>query len=145
MPAHSPAPPRRLLRTLTEKEFEQYVAPYLPFKVSGRKEQVPLWRIYNYIAKVLRTGMQWSELQDVIAKNAAGKAEIHYTTVWKRYNQWSIFRVFERSFQAILVAALEEGAIDLSVLHGDGTNTVAKKGAANGDIPATNTNKAANA
>lgn len=138
-------PPKQLLKTLTEAEFEQYVAPHLPFKVSGRPAKVPLHRVYNYIAKVLRTGMQWSELQDFISKTADGKAEIHYTAVWKRYNQWSIFRVFERSFQSILAASLAQEAIDLSVVNGDGTNTVAKKGAIPGAIPDTSTNRAANA
>lgn len=118
-----------LRKDLTEVEFERYVRPHLPFKVSGRKETVPLWVVYNYIAKVLRTGMQWSELQDCIRKKPSGDPEIHYTTVWRRYNQWAIFRVFEHSFQSILADAIEQEAIDLSVLNGDGTNTVAKKGA----------------
>lgn len=139
------SPSKQLLKTLTQTEFERYVVPHLPFKVSGRPSKLPLYRVYNYIAKVLRTGMQWSELQDFISKGADGKAEIHYTAVWKRYNQWSIFRVFERSFQSILAAALEQEAMDLSVVNGDGTNTVAKKGAICGAIPDTSTNKAANA
>lgn len=118
-----------LRKDLTEAEFERYVRPHLPFKVSGRKGTVPLWVVYNYIAKVLRTGMQWSELQDCITKNPSGEPEIHYTTVWRRYNQWSIFRVFEHSFQSILADAIAQEVVDLSVLNGDGTNTVAKKGA----------------
>lgn len=120
---------KELRKNLTETEFAQYVRPYLPLKISGSNGTVPLWVVYNYIAKVLRTGMQWSELQDCIQKNADGKSEIHYTTVWRRYNQWSIFRVFEHSFLAILEAGIAQEAIDLSVLNGDGTNTVAKKGA----------------
>jgi len=139
------APSKQLLKTLTQTEFEHYVAPHLPFKISGRPPKLPLYRVYNYIAKVLRTGMQWSELQDFISKGADGKAEIHYTAVWKRYNQWSIFRVFERSFQSILVAALEQEAIDLSVVNGDGTNTVAKKGAMPAPTLDISTNREANA
>jgi hypothetical protein len=34
----------------------------------------------NYIAKVLRTGMQWSELQDYIVKDKDVISELHYTT-----------------------------------------------------------------
>lgn len=120
---------KELRKNLTAAEFERYVRPHLPLKISGRNGTVPLWRVYNYIAKVLRTGMQWSELQDCIQKDALGNAEIHYTTVWRRYNQWSIFRVFEHSFQSVLADAIVQDAIDLSVLNGDGTNTVAKKGA----------------
>ena len=52
----------------------------LPNKTSGAKVKVPLWKIYNYIAKVLPTGMQWSDLQGFISKNADGKAEITSAT-----------------------------------------------------------------
>lgn len=129
----------KLYTKLTEEQFELYVSPYLPYKVSGRKPKIPLYRIYNYIAKVLRTGMQWSELQDCISLNDENKPEIHYTNVWRFYNQWSIFRVFERSYAAILLAAEAHGGLDLSVINGDGTNTVAEKGAKNVAIRATNT------
>ena len=119
----------KLLKELTEAEFERFVRPVLPYKVSGRNDKIPLYKTYNYIAKVLRTGMQWSELQDSIDKDATGKPEIHYTSVWKRYRQWCIFRVFERQFHQVLLECHQQAQIDLTVMNGDGTNTVAKKGA----------------
>jgi hypothetical protein len=130
-----------LRKNLTEAEFERHVRPYLPFKVSGRRDKVALWIIYNYIVKVLRTGMQWSELQDCIQKDEYGIAEIHYTTVFRRYNQWSRFRVFDYSFQSILAEAAQQEALDLSLLNGDGTNTVAKKGGAIVATPGINISK----
>lgn len=120
---------KELRKNLTEAEFERYVRPYLPFKISGRPDKIALWRVYNYIAKVLRTGMQWSELTDFIEKDSLGVPEITYTCVWRRYNHWSAFGVFERSFEAMLADAAEQSSLDLSVLNGDGTNTIAKKGA----------------
>jgi transposase len=128
-----------LARNITEKEFEEFVAPFLPPKISGTNVKVPLWKIYNYIAKVLRTGMQWSELQDCIDKTPDGEAEIHYTTVFKRFSLWTAFHVFEKSHQAILAAAHDAGQLDLSVLNGDGTNSIAKKGAQHEAIVVTNT------
>ena len=46
--------------------------------------------------------MPWSELQDCIREDAEGKAVLYYTCVWRRYNQWSIFRVFERPLESII-------------------------------------------
>jgi hypothetical protein len=120
---------KKLVKEMTEAEFTEFVVPFLPAKVGGRTVKIPLWRVYNYIAKVLRTGMQWSELQDCIVKDATGKAEIHYTTVFKRFSLWASSRVFEKSHQATVRAAHEAGQLDLSILNGDGTNSIAKKGA----------------
>ena len=119
----------RLAKKLTEKEFNEYVRPYLPTKVSGANVKVSLWKIHNYITKVLRTGMQWSELQDFIDKDKNGNREIHYTTVFKRFQLWASHGVFEKTHEAIIVAANSTGKLDLSILNGDGTNSIAKKGA----------------
>jgi hypothetical protein len=135
---------KHLVKKITEKEFNEFVLPFLPKKTSGTKVKVPLWKIYNYIAKVLRTGMQWSELQDVIDKTGDGKSEIHYTTVFKRFSLWVAFSVFDKSHKAILAAACDAGQLDLSVLNGDGTNTIAKKGANNEVILDTNTKQVQN-
>jgi len=135
---------KHLVKRITEQEFTEFVFPFLPEKTSGTKVKVPLWKIYNYIAKVLRTGMQWSELQDFIDKDTTGKSEIHYTTVFKRFSWWVAFRVFDKSHQAILAAAHQAGQLDLSVLNGDGTNSIAKKGAKREAIVDTNTKRVQN-
>lgn len=130
---------KQLVKEITAQEFNDYVQPFLPLKTCGTVVKVPLWKIYNYIAKVLRTGMQWSELQGCIDKDNTGKSEIHYTTVFKRFSLWVAFSVFEKSHQAILCAAHDAAQLDLSVLNGDGTNTIAKKGAKRGGILGINT------
>ncbi len=127
MPDYKP-----LAKKITQSEFNEFVLPFIPKRISGRKEKVPFWEVYNYISKVLRTGMQWSELQDVIKKDKDGIPEIHYTNVFKRFSLWTAFGVFEKSHQAILQASYLAEKLDLSVLNGDGTNTIAKKGAING-------------
>jgi transposase len=119
---------KQLVKRITEKEFNEFVLPFLPKKISGRNSKVPYWRTYNYISKVLRTGMQWSELQDSIAKDKTGRPEIHYTNIFKCFTKWVAFGVFDKSHKAILKAAHVAGQLDLSVLNGDGTNTIAKKG-----------------
>jgi hypothetical protein len=135
---------KQLVKEITEEEFKAYVLPFLPFKTCGADVKIPLWKIYNYIAKVLRTGMQWSELQGFIDKDSLGKSEIHYTTVFKRFSLWVAFSVFEKSHQAILSAAYAAGELDLSVLNGDGTNSIAKKGAKHGATRGINTKQVQN-
>lgn len=120
---------QHLAKTLTEAEFNQFFLPFLPKKIAGRRSNISYFATYQYIAKVLRTGMQWAELQDCIAKNSKGKAEIHYSNVFKCFAKWTAFGTFRKSQAAILAAAYEAGQLDLSIVNGDGTNCVAKKGA----------------
>ena len=57
-----------------------------------------------------------------------GKAAIHYTTVYKVFARWSDDGSLEDAFIASVGHLSDHNQLDLSVLHGDGTNTVAKKG-----------------
>src|SRR6266851_1307626 len=75
---------------------------------------------------VLYTGMQWKCLP--VPKDHDGKAEIHYTTVYKVFAKWSDDGSLEEAFIASVAHLADHNHLDLSVLHGDGTNTVAKKG-----------------
>ena len=50
--------------------------------------------------------------------------------------------IAEKLFQSSIVHLKETGELDLSVLHGDGTNAIAKKGAKVSDIRVTNIKKA---
>jgi transposase len=57
-----------------------------------------------------------------------GKAAIHYTTVYKVFARWSDDGSLEAAFTASVASLVHHNQLDLRVLHGDGTNTVAKKG-----------------
>jgi hypothetical protein len=76
-----------------------------------------------------------------VPKDAHGTPAIHYTTVYKVFAKWaddgSLWQAFVASVRHLAV----EKHLDLSVLHGDGTNTVAKKGGMASAIPATSTRK----
>jgi hypothetical protein len=58
-----------------------------------------------------------------------GKPAIHYTTVYKVFAKWADDGSLWQAFVASVRHLAAEKQLDLSVLHGDGTNTVAKKGA----------------
>ncbi len=106
----------------------------------GPKCKVGYHRLFNYILTVLYTGMQWKQLP--IAAGPSGRPEIHYTGVYKVFARWSDDGSLERAFIASVQHLAREDRLDLSVLHGDGSNTVAKKGAMGSATRATNTNAA---
>ena len=63
-----------------------------------------------------------------IDKTPDGKAEIHYTRVYRHFGRWSDDGSLTKFFEVSVKQLKDAGLLDLSVLHGDGTNTVAKKG-----------------
>ena len=98
---------------LSVTEFHQFILPHLSMPKRGPKCKLGYYRIFNRILWVLYTGMQWKCLP--MPKDHDGKAAIHYTTVYKVFAKWADDCSLEHAFIG-------------SVLHGDGTNTVAKKG-----------------
>jgi hypothetical protein len=71
--------------------------------------------------------MQWKSLP--IPQDAQGKPAIHYTTIYKVFAKWADDGSLWQAFVASVRHLAAEKQLDLTVLHGDGTNTVAKKGA----------------
>jgi transposase len=96
--------------------------------------------VFNLILWVLYTGMQWKCLP--IPADAHGKSALHYTNVYRAFAKWVHDGSLQRAFIASVAHLAEAKQLDLRVLHGDGTNTVAKKGATALATPATNTKKA---
>jgi hypothetical protein len=62
------------------------------------------------------------------ANSSRGKAEIHDTTVDNVFAKWADDGSIAHAFVARVGHLSEHNQLDLSILHGDGTNTVAKKG-----------------
>jgi hypothetical protein len=86
------------------------------------------------------TGMQWKCLP--VPHDTDGKPAIHSTTVYRVFAKWaddgSLWQAFIASVRHLAAAK----HLDTSVLHGDGTNTVAKKGAMVLGTRGTNTRRA---
>ncbi len=83
--------------------------------------------------------MQWKELP--IEKGPDGKVEIHYTVIYKLFARWADDNSLKKAFIASVKHLSDEHKLDLSLLHGDGSNTVAKKGATASATAATNTRR----
>ena len=94
---------------------------------------------FNDLLKVLYPGLQWQELP--INPGPEGKAELHYTGVFKLFARWAEEGSLERAFLASVKHLDEAKKLDLSVRHGDGSNTVAKKGGRVLATVATNTRR----
>jgi transposase len=120
-PATTPIPVQ-----LSEPEFTAFLLPHLSMPKRGPKCKLGYYRVFNLILRVLYTGMQWKCLP--IPHDAQGKPAIHYTTVYKVFAKWTDDGSLWQAFVASVRHLAAEQQLDLSVLHGDGTNPVAKKG-----------------
>ena len=127
---------------VSEKQFNRFFLPFLSLPQRSRDPKVPLWKIFNYILYQLHTGCQWEQLPIKTDPNT-GKKEIHHVSVWKWFDRWSGDGSFEKAFINSVKELKDKKKLRLSKLHGDGTNTVAKKGAVLLAIPAISTRKAA--
>src|SRR5271165_629018 len=120
-PATTPIPVQ-----LSEPEFIAFIFPHLSMPRRGPKCKLGYHRVFNLILWVLYTGMQWKCLP--VPRAGDGTAVIHYTTIYKVFAKWSDVGSLDQAFIASVRHLAEQHHLDLSVLHGDGSNTVAKKG-----------------
>jgi transposase len=112
---------------LSEPEFNQFIFPHLSMPKRGPKCKLGYHRVFNFILWVLYTGMPWKCLP--IPKDAHGQPALHYTNVYRVFAKWTDDGSLQRAFIASVGHLAAEKKLDLSILHGDGTNTVAQKGA----------------
>jgi transposase len=112
---------------LSAPEFHEFILPHLSMPKRGPKGKLGYHRLFNLILWVLYTGMQWKCVP--IPKDPQGKPALHYTNVYRAFAKWSDDGSLQQAFMASVAHLSAEKHLDLRVLHGDGTNTVAKKGA----------------
>jgi transposase len=87
---------------------------------SREKPNLSYWKIFNHILFVLHTGIQW---QNLPIKGC------HFTNIYRHHNRWSKDGSYEKIFNGSLDYLKQKKKLNLSALHGDGSNVVAKKGA----------------
>src|SRR5215831_101788 len=134
-PATTPIPVQ-----LSEPEFTALLLPHLSMPKRGPKCKLDYYRVFHLILWVLYTGMQWKRLP--VPQDPDGKPAIHDTTIYKVFARWADDGSLWQAFVASVRHPATAKQLALSVLHGDGTNTVAKKGAMAWATPATSTRKA---
>lgn len=116
---------------VSQKDFNRYIDPCLSKARHGPPGKISRYKTFNYILKVLHTGTQWKELE-------TRNHEIHWSNIYKWHNRWSKDGSYENLFLTSIEFLRDENKLDLSILCGDGSNTIAKKGAKELTIVATN-------
>lgn len=112
---------------LTEDQFNEFICEHLTSGARGPSTKLPFFKIFNYILKILHMGCQWKTLP--IEKAEDGKPEIHYTSVYRQFRRWEKDGCFNLIFCHSVQALHDNGKLDTTVIHGDGTSAAAKKGA----------------
>lgn len=111
------------------EEFEQFVLPHLSVGSRGPAPKLSLYKIFNYVLKILYLGCQWKELP--IDKDREGRPETHYTRIYRIWRRWVDNSCMDAIFAGSVSRLHQDGRLDTTVIHGDGTTTAAKKGGDN--------------
>jgi transposase len=109
--------------------FEQFVLPHLSRGCRGPAPKLSLFKIFNYILQLLYIGCQWKELP--IERDDEGRPEIHYTGVYRAFRRWEADGCIDAVFAGSVLKLHQDDLLDITIIHGDGTTTAAKKGGDN--------------
>ena len=121
-------------KQVSRKDFNKYINPHLSKPKKGPKPKISFYKIFNYILYVLHTGVQWRQLK-------TRRNEIHWSNVYIRHNRWSKDGSYQKLFSASVIHLKDTDQLDISLIHGDGSNTVVKKGVPASVTQDTNTKK----
>ena len=121
-------------KQVSRKDFNHYIKPHLKERIKGPKPKLSFYKIFNYILYVLHTGIQWNQLR-------TRRNELHWSNVYKWHNRWSKDGSYEKLFEASVIHLHDTDQLDTTHLHGDGSNTVVKKGGTAPVIQDTNIRK----
>ena len=133
-PATTPIPVQ-----LSEHEFTAFLLPPLSMPRRGPKCRLGYYHVFNLILWVLYTGRQWKGLP--IPIDAQGKPALHYTNIYRAFAKWADDGSLAWAFSASVAHLAAAQHLDLCLLHGAGTNTVATKGAMGWASPGTNSRR----
>ena len=114
---------------LSGAQFEQFVLPHLSRGTRGPASKLSPHAIFNYILKLLYLGCQWKELP--IEKDRDGRPEIHHTRIYRTFRRWEAQGCIAAVFAGSVLKLHQAELLDISIIHGDGTTTAAKKGGDN--------------
>ena len=133
-PATTPIPVQ-----LSATECTALLFPHLSMPKRGPKCQLGSCRVLHLLLWVLYTGMHWQGWP--VPTDTHGTPAIHDTTSSKVFAPWAADGALWQAFIARVRHLAAAKQLDTSVLHGDGTNPVAQKGAMASATPALSTRR----
>ena len=95
---------------LTLAQFTQFILPHLIVGRRGPAHKLDLYAIFNYILRLLYTGVQWKELP--IATGLDGCPEIHYTRLYRMFRYWQAHGCFDLIFTGSVAALYAASLLD---------------------------------
>ena len=99
---------------VTEEQFNLFVFSHLSKGKRGPRSKLPFFKIFNYILKLIHTGVQWYCLP--IEKDFNGVAEIHFVSVYRTFRRWvrdgSLLKIFGSSVMSLA----KNNLLDTSIL-----------------------------
>ena len=119
---------------VSRKDFNRHIKPHLSVGKRGPETKISTYKIFNHVVKALHTGTQWYQYD-------TGRDNLHWSNIYRHHNHWSKDGSYEKLFIASLTWLKDNDLLDLFVIHGDGSNAVAKKGETESATPVTNTRK----
>jgi hypothetical protein len=110
-------------------QFEEFVLPHLSVGRRGPAPKAGLLRIFNHILQLLYLACPRKELP--IDKDGEGRPEIHYTRIYSTWRRWEADGCIDAVFVWSVMKRHQDGLLDITVIHGDGRTTAAKRGGDN--------------
>ena len=111
------------MEIISKDIIQLYILPHIPVRSRGFAPRVPLETVVQLILYRLKTGCQWRYLP---MKEYLGSQRYSWQSIYYYFNQWSKQGVWRKAWIAVLKAY--KRFLDMSVVHLDGSHTVAKKG-----------------
>lgn len=111
----------KLPQKVSQKEFNKFIKPHLSRPLRGPKPKVSMYKIFNYVLYVLSSGCQWRKVP--IYRN-----EIYWRNIYKWHLRWSRDGSYLNLLEGTVHALKAGYKLRLQKIHGDASNTVAKKG-----------------
>jgi transposase len=112
--------------SLTEKEFDEHVRPYISVAKRGYECSIPLYKVFNYILYKLHTGCQWELLPIEPLQYNFRQKEISWHAIYYHFRKWSKDGSLEKVWQGSIMTIKTD--LNLSELNLDGSHAIAKKG-----------------
>lgn len=112
--------------SLTEKQFDEHVRPFISTAKRGFECQIPLYKVFNYILYRLHTGCQWYQLPITSDPVDPEKKEISHDAVYYHFRKWSRDGSLEKVWEGSIMTI--SASLNLSELNLDGSHSIAKKG-----------------